>query len=125
MVEISERTIDYRKEREERDRLEREDKKRLLREQKKREEEEEKRKMEEREAKSYSNLFKSENMMSNKDTHAADGNDSDDFMWFQLFQPTYWILIDAKVLSLHSNCWFDHRWRNYTFVILEKFQQKT
>lgn len=71
-----EKPVDYRKEREERDQLEREDKKRLLREQKKQEDEEEKRKAEEREAKSYSNLFKSKNMVSNKDTE----NDSDDFM---------------------------------------------
>uniref|UniRef100_A0A915KQ86 Coiled-coil domain-containing protein 25 n=1 Tax=Romanomermis culicivorax TaxID=13658 RepID=A0A915KQ86_ROMCU len=70
-----EKQIDFRKEREERDRLEREDKKRLLREEKKRIEEEEKRKAEEKEARSYSNLFKNENMTSNKEAE-----DSDDFM---------------------------------------------
>ncbi|KAF5273584.1 hypothetical protein FQR65_LT04582 [Abscondita terminalis] len=67
---------DFRAEREKRDRLEREDKKKQLREQKEKEKMEEKRKTEEAEMRSYSTLFKSDNMKLNTD----DGNDSDDFM---------------------------------------------
>lgn len=67
---------DLRAEREKRDRLEREDKKKQMREQKDREKAEEKRKAEEAEMRSYTTLFRGENMSLNTD----DGNDSDDFM---------------------------------------------
>ncbi|KAF5281565.1 hypothetical protein FQA39_LY05100 [Lamprigera yunnana] len=67
---------DFRAEREKRDRLEREDKKKQVREQKEKEKVEEKRKAEEAEMRSYSTLFKEDNMTLNTD----DGNDSDDFM---------------------------------------------
>lgn len=67
---------DFRAEREQRDREEREDKKKLLREQKEREKEEEARKLKEAELRSYTTLFKPENMTSNQ----GDGYDSDDFM---------------------------------------------
>lgn len=65
--------LDLRGEREQRDRLEREDKKKELRVQKEHEKLEEKRKNEEAEMRSYSTLFRPENMVD-------DGNDSDDFM---------------------------------------------
>ncbi|KAK5645695.1 hypothetical protein RI129_004159 [Pyrocoelia pectoralis] len=55
--------------------LQREDKKKQLREQKDREKMEEKRKAEEAEMRSYSTLFKANNMTLN-----TDGNESDDFM---------------------------------------------
>lgn len=65
-----------RAEREKRDRLEREDKKKTMRDQKEKEKADEKRKAEEAEMRSYSTLFKGDNMTLNTD----DGNDSDDFM---------------------------------------------
>lgn len=65
----------FREEREKRDAREREDKKKLLREQKEREKELEKKRKEEAELRSYSTLFKPENMLP-----VDDGNDSDDFM---------------------------------------------
>lgn len=71
-----EEQVDFRAEREKRDREEREDKKKLLRQQKEREKDEEKRKKEEAELRSYTTLMKPENMNTNYD----DGNDSDDFM---------------------------------------------
>lgn len=67
--------IDFRAEREKRDRLEREDKKKLLREQKDKEREDSKRKQDETELRSYTTLMKPETM----DTYDQ-GNDSDDFM---------------------------------------------
>lgn len=67
---------DLRAEREQRDREEREDKKKLLRAQKEKEKEEEARRKKEAELRSYSTLFKTENMTSNRN----DGYDSDDFM---------------------------------------------
>lgn len=72
---LSNKKIDFRSERENRDRLEREDKKKLLRDQKKKLEEEDKRKRDEAELKSYNSLMSSENM-----SKYDDGNDSDDFM---------------------------------------------
>ncbi|XP_032684322.1 coiled-coil domain-containing protein 25 [Odontomachus brunneus] len=69
--------VDFRAEREQRDRLEREDKKKLLREQKEKEKVEEKRRQEEAEMKSYNSLFNTSNMTSNTETS---GYDSDDFM---------------------------------------------
>jgi hypothetical protein len=72
---ISSENLDFRAEREKRDRLEREDKKKVLREQKEREKEEEKRKTEEAELRSYNSLMSSENM-----SKYDDGNDSDEFM---------------------------------------------
>jgi hypothetical protein len=72
---ISSENLDFRAEREKRDRLEREDKKKVLREQKEREKEEEKRKKEESELRSYNSLMSSENM-----SKYDDGNDSDEFM---------------------------------------------
>lgn len=68
---------DFRSEREQRDREEREQKKKLLRKQKEMEKEEEARRKKEAELRSYSTLFKPENMTSNQ----GDGYDSDDFMW--------------------------------------------
>lgn len=70
--------VDFRLERENRDRSEREDKKKILKEQQNREKEEEKRKAEEAELRSYSTLMKPENMSSN--VMGGDGNDSDEFM---------------------------------------------
>lgn len=67
---------DLRAEREKRDRLEREDKKKVVRELKEKEKSEEKKKAEEAETRSYSSLFKVENMTLNSN----DGNDSDEFM---------------------------------------------
>ncbi|KAK6623018.1 Coiled-coil domain-containing protein 25 [Polyplax serrata] len=67
---------DFRADREQRDREERELKKKLLRKQKEMEKEEEARKKKEAELRSYSTLFKPENMTSNQ----GDGYDSDDFM---------------------------------------------
>ncbi|EEB14061.1 coiled-coil domain-containing protein, putative [Pediculus humanus corporis] len=67
---------DFRSEREQRDREERELRKKLLRKQKEKEKEEEARKKKEAELRSYSTLFKPENMTSNQ----GDGYDSDDFM---------------------------------------------
>jgi hypothetical protein len=72
---ITSENLDFRAEREKRDRLEREDKKKVLREQKEREKEEEKRKTEEAELRSYNSLMSSENM-----SKYDDGNDSDEFM---------------------------------------------
>lgn len=69
--------VNFRAEREERDRNEREDKKKLLREQKEREKAEEKRRQEEAEMRSYNSLFNASNMTSNTD---KSGYDSDDFM---------------------------------------------
>lgn len=71
-----EETIDYRGEREERDRLEREDKKAKARELRKAEEEDAKRREAELERKSYDRLFKDEKMSSNKQKDY----DSDEFM---------------------------------------------
>lgn len=67
--------LDFRAEREKRDRLEREDKKKILREQKKKEEDEEKRRKEDSELRSYNSLMNADNM-----AKYDDGNDSDDFM---------------------------------------------
>lgn len=72
----TEETVDFRAEREKRDRDEREDKKKILRDQKDKEKDEEKRKKEEAEVRSYTTLMKPENMSTNYDG----GNDSDDFM---------------------------------------------
>lgn len=71
-----EKTLDMRKEREDRDRKEREHKKQQQREQKKREEEEALRREEEKRLRSYDTLMKEENMTSTN----KDANDSDDFM---------------------------------------------
>lgn len=67
--------LDFRGEREKRDRLEKEDKKKLLREQQAREKELEKKRKEEAELRSYSTLMSAEHM-----AKYDDGNDSDDFM---------------------------------------------
>lgn len=67
--------LDFRAEREKRDRLEKEDKKKLLREQQAREKELEKKRKEEAELRSYSTLMSAEHM-----AKYDDGNDSDDFM---------------------------------------------
>ncbi|XP_066580994.1 coiled-coil domain-containing protein 25 [Prorops nasuta] len=69
--------VNFRAERENRDRLEREDKKKLLREQKEKEKTEEKRKQEEAEMRSYNSLFNTSKMTSNTDNT---GYDSDDFI---------------------------------------------
>ncbi|XP_031833298.1 coiled-coil domain-containing protein 25 [Nomia melanderi] len=69
--------VNFRAEREQRDKNEREDKKRLMREQKEREKAEEKRKKEEAEIRSYNSLFNTSNMISNTENS---GYDSDDFM---------------------------------------------
>ncbi|XP_011870109.1 PREDICTED: coiled-coil domain-containing protein 25 [Vollenhovia emeryi] len=69
--------VNFRAEREQRDRNEREDKKKLLREQKEKEKAEEKRRQEEAETRSYNSLFNASNMTSNTETS---GYDSDDFM---------------------------------------------
>ncbi|VDI76205.1 Hypothetical predicted protein [Mytilus galloprovincialis] len=72
----TERTVDLRAEREQRDREEREDQKKKLLEQRKREKEDDDRKKKDAETRSYDTLMRPENMTSNLD---AD-NDSDDFM---------------------------------------------
>lgn len=69
--------VNFRAEREERDRMEREDKKKVMREQKEREKAEEKRRQEEAEMRSYNSLFNASNMTSNTENT---GYDSDDFM---------------------------------------------
>ncbi|XP_033336739.1 coiled-coil domain-containing protein 25 [Megalopta genalis] len=69
--------VNFRAEREQRDKNEREDKKKLMREQKEQEKAEEKRKKEEAEIRSYNSLFNTSNMISNTDNN---GYDSDDFM---------------------------------------------
>ncbi|XP_078038155.1 coiled-coil domain-containing protein 25 [Augochlora pura] len=69
--------VNFRAEREQRDKNEREDKKKLLREQKELEKAEEKRKKEEAEIRSYNSLFNTSNMVSNAENT---GYDSDDFM---------------------------------------------
>lgn len=69
--------VDFRAQKEERDRLEREGIKRLLKTQKEQEKAEEKRRQEEAEIKSYKSLFESSNMTSNTENT---GYDSDDFM---------------------------------------------
>lgn len=69
--------VNFRAEREQRDKNEREDKKKLLREQKEKEKTEEKRRLEEAEMRSYNSLFNSSNMTLNTETS---GYDSDDFM---------------------------------------------
>ncbi|XP_012230728.1 coiled-coil domain-containing protein 25 [Linepithema humile] len=69
--------VNFRAEREQRDKNEREDKKKLLREQKEKEKIEEKRRLEEAEMRSYNSLFNSSNMTLNTETS---GYDSDDFM---------------------------------------------
>nr|XP_012152115.1 PREDICTED: ubiquitin-associated domain-containing protein 1-like isoform X3 [Megachile rotundata] len=69
--------VNFRAEREKRDRIEREDKKKLLREQKEKEKAEEKRLKEEAEMRSYNSLFDTCNMTSNTENT---GYDSDDFM---------------------------------------------
>ncbi|KAG5307425.1 CCD25 protein, partial [Acromyrmex insinuator] len=69
--------VNFRNEREQRDKNEREDKKKLLREQKEKEKAEEKRRQEEAEMRSYNSLFNTSNMTSNTETS---GYDSDDFM---------------------------------------------
>lgn len=72
---VSDFVLDFRAEREKRDRLEREDKKKLVREKQEKEKEEERRRKEEAELRSYTTLMNSENM-----SKYDDGNDSDDFM---------------------------------------------
>ncbi|XP_014216556.1 coiled-coil domain-containing protein 25 [Copidosoma floridanum] len=69
--------VNFRAEREKRDRLEREDQKRKLREQKEKEKAEEKKRQDEAELKSYNSLFKNASMTSNTENT---GYDSDDFM---------------------------------------------
>lgn len=69
--------VNFRMEREQRDRNEREDKKKILREEKEREKAEEKRRQEEAEMRSYNSLFDTNNMTSNTENS---GYDSDDFM---------------------------------------------
>ncbi|XP_076242787.1 coiled-coil domain-containing protein 25 [Calliopsis andreniformis] len=69
--------VNFRAEREQRDRNEREDKKKLLREQKEKEKAEEKQRKEEAEMRSYNSLFNTSNMISNTENS---GYDSDDFM---------------------------------------------
>lgn len=69
--------VNFRAEREQRDKNEREDKKKLLREQKEKEKMEEKRRQEEAEIRSYNSLFNTSNMTLNTETS---GYDSDDFM---------------------------------------------
>ncbi|CAK9799829.1 Coiled-coil domain-containing protein 25 [Anthophora quadrimaculata] len=73
----TQKQINLRAEREQRDRNEREDKKKLLREQKEKEKAEEKRRKEEAEMRSYNSLFNKSNMISNTENS---GYDSDDFM---------------------------------------------
>lgn len=68
--------VDFRGEREERDRLERLDEKKRLQERKQQEKEEQRRKEEERQARSYDSLMKPENMQSNYGVV----DDDDDFM---------------------------------------------
>ncbi|KAL3283287.1 hypothetical protein HHI36_006436 [Cryptolaemus montrouzieri] len=70
-----EEQVDFRAEREKRDRLEREDKKKLLRDEQEKKKELEKKKKEEAELRGYNTLMSSENM-----SKYDDGNDSDDFM---------------------------------------------
>ncbi|KAK9870734.1 hypothetical protein WA026_008302 [Henosepilachna vigintioctopunctata] len=70
-----EKNIDFRAEREQRDRLEREDKKQLMKQEQERKKDMEKKKKEEAELRSYNSLMSSENM-----SKYDDGNDSDDFM---------------------------------------------
>lgn len=67
--------IDFRAEREKRDRLEREGKKKVLKEEQEKKKELEKKRQEEAELKSYNTLMNSETM-----AKYDDGNDSDDFM---------------------------------------------
>ncbi|XP_076167544.1 coiled-coil domain-containing protein 25 [Ptiloglossa arizonensis] len=69
--------VNFRAEREQRDRNEREDKKKLMREQKEKEKAEEKRRKEDAEMRSYNSLFNTSNMISNTENS---GYDSDDFM---------------------------------------------
>ncbi|XP_076634387.1 coiled-coil domain-containing protein 25 isoform X1 [Colletes latitarsis] len=69
--------VDFKAQREQRDKNEREDKKKLIREQKEKEKAEEKQRKEEAEMRSYNSLFNSSNMISNTENS---GYDSDDFM---------------------------------------------
>ncbi|XP_023327206.1 coiled-coil domain-containing protein 25 isoform X1 [Eurytemora carolleeae] len=71
-----EKEVDFRGEREQRDKEEREDKKKKMKKIEEQKKEEEKKRKEEAELRSYSNLMKEEKMKSNKDG----GSDSDDFM---------------------------------------------
>ena len=71
-----EKEVDFRAEREKRDRDLREDKKREFKKEEEAKKEEEKARKEAAELKSYSNLMTEENMTSNRDG----GDDSDDFM---------------------------------------------
>lgn len=72
-----EKEVDFRAEREKRDRNERDDKKRVFKKQEESKKDEEKKRQEEAELRSYANLMKEDNMKSNKD---EGGSDSDDFM---------------------------------------------
>merc|ERR1719500_352771 len=71
-----EKQVDFRAEREQRDRDEREDKKRLFKKEEEAKKEEEKARKAAAELKSYSNLMTEENMTSNREA----AEDSDDFM---------------------------------------------
>jgi len=74
-TKVTKENVDFRAEREERDRKEREDQKAIQRNIKLKEKEEMKRKEEMAKIKSYDSVMKSENMQTNQD-----GYDSDDFM---------------------------------------------
>ena len=71
-----EKQVDFRAERENRDKLEREDKKRQFKKEEDAKKEEEKERKAAAEMRSYSNLMTEEKMTSNRDG----GDDSDDFM---------------------------------------------
>ena len=71
-----EKQVDFRAERENRDREEREDKKRQFKKEEEAKKDEEKVRKADAELKSYSNLMTEDNMTSNRDG----GEDSDDFM---------------------------------------------
>lgn len=71
-----ERQVDFRAEREDRDKREREEKKRVFKQLEDAKKEEERQRRAEDELRSYSNLMTKDNMKSNKDA----GSDSDDFM---------------------------------------------
>jgi len=73
-----EKEVDFRMERERRDKEEREERKKQYKKMEEAKKAEEKKRKDEEELRSYSNIMKEENMSSNKD--AAGGNDSDDFM---------------------------------------------
>ena len=71
-----EKQVDFRAEREDRDRMEREERKRVFKKEEDAKKDEEKARADAAELRSYSNLMTDEKMSSNKDG----GSDSDDFM---------------------------------------------